>query len=89
MNYLLNSNSPKIDGDFDIKIVLKEHQKAIIQKAIEIENINICSMGVMNDKPGTGKTYSILGLIYYSKYRDSALSISNKKKIPNFNKFSP
>ena len=38
----------------------------IINKCIEIEDTNICNFGVMSDKPGTGKTYAILGLIYRS-----------------------
>jgi len=63
----INEESPKIDQILDINIVLKDHQLAIINKCIEIENVNICNFGIMNDRPGTGKTYAILGLIYYTK----------------------
>ena len=67
MDIELTEDSQKIDSIDDINITLKDHQLAIIKKCIEIEENNICNFGIMNDKPGTGKTYAILGLIYYQK----------------------
>jgi hypothetical protein len=63
---LLNEYSDKIIHPENININLKDHQLAIIKKCIEIEEANICNMGIMSDKPGTGKTYAILGFIYQS-----------------------
>ena len=50
----------------DINIKLKKHQLAMLKRCKEIENTNT-SFGIMNDKPGTGKTYVILSLIYDTK----------------------
>jgi len=71
----LNENSLKIEHPSFTNIILKDHQLAIIQKCIEIENVNICNFGVMNDKPGTGKTYAILGLIYHSKKKSNIIVV--------------
>jgi len=71
----LNENSLKIEHPSFTNIILKDHQLAIIQKCIEIENVNICNFGVMNDKPGTGKTYAILGLIYHSKKKRNIIVV--------------
>ena len=67
MDIELTEESSKIDPIDDINIILKDHQLAIIKKCIEIQETNICNFGIMSDKPGTGKTYAILGLIYYQK----------------------
>lgn len=67
MDFELTEDSPKIDSINNINITLKDHQLAIIKKCTEIEENNICNFGIMNDKPGTGKTYAILGLIFYEK----------------------
>ena len=71
----LTENSKKIDEINDINIILKDHQLAIINKCIEIENNNICNLGIMSDKPGTGKTYAILGLIYYTKKKSNIIVV--------------
>ena len=63
---ILDEKSSKIEDILDINIKLKDHQLAIIKRCYEIEDINICKMGIMSDKPGTGKTFAILGLIYTS-----------------------
>jgi len=60
----LNETSEKINQPENIDILLKDHQLAMIKKCITIENNNICNLGIMSDKPGCGKTYAILGLIY-------------------------
>lgn len=66
INLILDEKSDKIEDILDINIKLKEHQLAIIKRCIDIEDINICGLGIMSDKPGAGKTYAILGFIYYS-----------------------
>jgi SNF2 family DNA or RNA helicase len=50
-------------------IKLKPHQEALLYKTLEIDEK--CSFtnnrfGVMSDKPGSGKTYVVLALIYFS-----------------------
>ena len=72
---LLNKDSSKIDHLEDINITLKDHQLAIIKKCIEIEEVNICGFGIMSDKPGTGKTYAILGHIYNSKKKRNIIVV--------------
>jgi superfamily II DNA or RNA helicase len=64
---LLNSESPKANHPTNINVKLKEHQLAMLQKCIDIEQIENNTFGVMSDKPGTGKTYAILALINYFK----------------------
>ena len=64
---IITELSERIEHPLDISIKLKDHQLAIVKRCREIEDINICKMGIMSDKPGTGKTYSILTLIYISK----------------------
>lgn len=61
---MLNENSPTIIQPQNININLKNHQLTSIHKALAIENFNILPYGIMNDKPGSGKTYTILGCIY-------------------------
>jgi hypothetical protein len=75
MELLLNEESPKIDHLEDINITLKDHQRAIIKKCIDIEETNICGLGIMSDKPGTGKTYAILGHIYNSKKKRNIIVV--------------
>lgn len=70
----LDEESPKVYLD-DINIELKDHQLAIIKRCLEIEDVNICNFGIMNDKPGTGKTYAILGLIYYSEKKNNMIVV--------------
>ena len=71
----LNENSERIDPLNDIDIILKNHQLSMIQRCIDIENNNICSFGVMSDKPGCGKTYAILGLIHATKKKCNIIVI--------------
>jgi len=65
-DYELTPDSLKINQPLNINITLKEHQLAIVQKCIEIEDVNIRNFGIMCDKPGTGKTYAILAHILLS-----------------------
>ena len=67
MNYELTEESNRIEHPLDINIYLKEHQLAMVYKCIEIEEFNLCSYGVMNDKPGSGKSYAILAFILHMK----------------------
>lgn len=72
---LLNENSSIYEQPNDINITLKKHQLAMLNKALEIEEKY--QMGVMRDKPGSGKTYVILAFIneLRKKYK------SDKKKV--------
>ena len=60
---LLNEDSELYSQPKNADITLKTHQLAMLKRCIEIENIPNNNYGIMNDKPGTGKTYVILGLI--------------------------
>ena len=64
---LLNNNSPISIHPKNVDIILKNHQLAMLKRCIDIENISDNKFGIMNDKPGTGKTYVILSLIYETK----------------------
>ena len=71
----LNHNSPKIENLDDLNITLKEHQLRMIHKCIKIEDNNLTNFGIMSDKPGTGKTYALLGLIYKSEKKNNLIVI--------------
>lgn len=71
MSYELTENSNRIEHPLDINIYLKEHQLAMVYKCIEIEEFNLCSYGVMNDKPGSGKSYAILAFILHMKLNNN------------------
>jgi hypothetical protein len=65
----LNNKSNKLNIEDDLfKIKLKNHQKALLYKTIEIDK-NYCNskfpFGLISDKPGSGKTYVVLALIYH------------------------
>jgi hypothetical protein len=68
MQNLLSFDSPLNDHPKDVSITLKNHQLAMLKKCISIENIPENKYGIMNDKPGTGKTYVILSIIYENKH---------------------
>lgn len=72
---LLDENSSMIDHPKNINIILKNHQLASIQKALFIENFKLLDYGIMNDKPGSGKTYTILGLIYHSNSNNNLIVV--------------
>ena len=71
----INENSQKIDPPDNINIILKDHQLGIVHRCLEIENFNLMNMGIMNDKPGSGKTYAILALILYSGKKNNLIVI--------------
>ncbi len=60
---LLDEDSEIVQQPKNAELLLKKHQLAMLKKCISIENISDNHYGIMNDKPGTGKTYVILGLI--------------------------
>lgn len=71
----LNNESPTIEQPPLINIQLKNHQLASIYKAHKIEEFNLVPFGIMNDKPGAGKTYTILGLIFNSKCKNNLIVV--------------
>jgi hypothetical protein len=97
---LLSFDSKIDDNPKNINIKLKNHQLAMLKKCKEIENNNN-TFGIMSDKPGTGKTYVILSLIYDSKlsnktniivvpqniYSQWTMSIENFSKNLSYKKF--
>jgi len=97
---LLSFDSEIDDNPKNINIKLKTHQLAMLKKCKEIENNN--TFGIMSDKPGTGKTYVILSLIYDSKllnktniiivpqniYTQWIMSIENFSKNLSYKKFT-
>jgi len=76
---LLNENSIKYKQPDDIHINLKEHQLAMLQKALDIENEN--EYAIMRDKPGSGKTYVVLSMIYELKKKDIKNKIPKKTNV--------
>ena len=61
----LNENSEKYNQPDDINIKLKEHQLAMLNKALIIEDRY--EYAIMRDKPGSGKTYVVLSMILEMK----------------------
>jgi len=97
---IVSFNSIRSEHPSDINITLKDHQLAMLHRCKEIEETNEL-FGIMNDKPGTGKTYVILSLIYESRlsnktniivvpqniYSQWVLSIENYSKKLSYKKF--
>lgn len=71
----INYNSESIDHPDDLTIILKKHQLQIIKKCIHIEEENLCNYGILCDKPGAGKTFAILGLIFASQKKNNLIVI--------------
>ena len=67
MIQLLNDDSELATHPENINIKLKKHQLAMLKRCINIESIEDNKFGIMNDKPGTGKTYVVLSLIYETR----------------------
>lgn len=62
-NRLTNPSNP-------FKKILKPHQEALLYKGLELDEQMAGSnlpFGVLSDKPGSGKTFVVLALIYYAK----------------------
>lgn len=80
---LLNDRSPKVTTPDTFKMKLKEHQKTLVAKCIELENEGInphgdygldsmyksirTNIGIIGDKTGSGKTLSVCALIEHNK----------------------
>lgn len=98
---ILNIDSPLADHPSDLNITLKNHQLAMLKRCIDIEKIENNNFGIMSDKPGTGKTYVVLSLIYQTKisgntniiivpqniYNQWIISIENFSKKLSYKKF--
>ena len=66
----LDENSKKIIiNNNPFKLKLKLHQEALLYKVLEIDDKyskSTNSFGLISDKPGSGKTFVVLAMIYYS-----------------------
>ncbi len=62
----LTASSKRIPQPADINVKLKDHQLAMIFKCLEMERMEN-KINFLADKPGSGKTYAILGLILSNK----------------------
>jgi SNF2 family DNA or RNA helicase len=66
----LTDKSPKLNLTKNpFKIKLKPHQEALLYKVLDIDekvSYSNTPYGVMSDKPGSGKTYVVLALIYFA-----------------------
>lgn len=66
----LNENSKKLHiSNNPFKIKLKSHQEALLYRVLELDDKaskTSIPFGIMSDKPGSGKTFVILAMIYYS-----------------------
>jgi hypothetical protein len=101
MTELLNENSELANHPQNVNIQLKKHQLAMLKRCTIIENIEFNNFGIMNDKPGTGKTYVVLSLIHETKkenetniiivpqniYTQWIMSIENFSKNLSYKKF--
>lgn len=72
----LTENSKRMNlNNNPFKIKLNPHQEALLYKVLDIdEKVSFSNVpyGVMSDKPGSGKTYVVLALIYFAiKYLNS------------------
>jgi len=74
-NFIIDKNSNKINQVSQINILLKEHQLSSIYRALEIEKFKLFDYGIMNDKPGSGKTYTILGFIFHSGLKNNLIVV--------------
>ncbi len=64
---ILTEESPKIQPIANIKISLKDHQRSLVRRCLNIEksyiNTPTENYGILSDKPGAGKTYVVLSLL--------------------------
>ncbi len=67
----LDMNSPKVNlKENPFRMRLKPHQEALVYRALEVDEKFSGSdlpFGVFSDKPGSGKTFAVLAMIYLSK----------------------
>lgn len=59
----LTHSSPRVDvAALPFDVTLKPHQAAVVRRALDIEEAG--EYGIMSDPPGSGKTFSLLTLVY-------------------------
>jgi hypothetical protein len=67
----LDASSTRLSNpENPFKKTLKPHQEALLYRALELDEQNAGSslpFGVLSDKPGSGKTFVVLAMIYYAK----------------------
>ena len=56
---------------------MKQHQLAMLNKCLDIESTN--EFAIMRDKPGSGKTYVVLTMIY--ELKDIANKLPKKTNV--------
>ncbi len=82
---ILDDDFPKIDHIEDIDIVLKDHQRALVRRCLNIEKYYINkdgeNYGVMSDLPGAGKTFTVLSLVWFSKLYYENMNIANEERL--------
>jgi SNF2 family DNA or RNA helicase len=84
----LTSESPKIQQPSDIKISLRDHQKALVAGMFEKEKqsmqgirigdtVTYLNFGILGDEVGTGKSLVVLAYIAYMKSQTEFLQTQN------------
>lgn len=67
----LNHKSKRLSNpENPFKLKLKPHQEALLYRSLEIDEKfagSVLPFGLFSDKPGSGKTFIVLALIYYAK----------------------
>ncbi len=67
----LDSSAKRLENHQNpFKLRLKPHQEALLYRALELDEQNVTQakpFGVLSDKPGSGKTFVVLAMIYYAK----------------------
>ena len=76
---MLNHESILYEQPYDINVQLKQHQRAMLHRCLEIEKKS--KLGIMRDKPGAGKTYVILAMI--NELKKQSLLIEKENEITN------
>lgn len=81
---ILNEESARIQPVQNIRIQLKDHQRALVRRCLNIEKLYIDKQnenyGIMSDIPGAGKTYVVLSLIWFIKQYYEKFNIPKKER---------
>ena len=81
---ILNEESGRIQPVSNIRIQLKDHQRALARRCLNIEKLYIDKQnenyGIMSDIPGAGKTYVVLSLIWFIKQYYEKFNIPAKER---------
>ncbi len=82
---ILHEESPMIQPIQDIEITLKDHQRALVRRCLNIEKYFIQrqgeNYGIMSDLPGAGKTYVVLSLLWFIKQYYVKFDIPPKERL--------